>query len=108
MLSKNTSISCYNPFSEENLEELLNEVENPTHVRKHGSIHDTKLSVNDIINGILKNNEKTSIPESISILINYGTDHSHILYSTANADHNCKVIVKKSSKKNAVAFKNTF
>ncbi|XP_023338013.1 uncharacterized protein LOC111708774 isoform X2 [Eurytemora carolleeae] len=49
----------------------------------------SKFSVDDIISSVVTNSEKSSMPGSISILINYGTDHSHILYSTANADHGC-------------------
>ena len=51
----------------------------------------SKFSVDDIISSVVTNSEKSSMPGSISILINYGTDHSHILYSTANADHGCGV-----------------
>ena len=39
----------------------------------------------------MRNSEKRSVPDSISILVNYGDDNSHILYNTANEEHNCRV-----------------
>ena len=33
--------------------------------------------------------EKSSIPDSISILINYGTENNHILYDASHVTHNC-------------------
>jgi hypothetical protein len=50
------------------------------------------VSFEDMFNGMVKSFQKSSIPESISILINYGTETNHILYDASQANHNCSQI----------------
>jgi hypothetical protein len=47
-----------------------------------------KTSVEEMFDGLVKKFQKSSIPDSISILINYGTDNNHILYDATHANHN--------------------
>ena len=39
-----------------------------------------KDDFDSIVMGIIKNFEQNSLPDSISILINFGTEKSHVLY----------------------------
>ena len=39
--------------------------------------------------GIMKNFEENRLPNSISILINFGTGQSHVLYDADTTSHNC-------------------
>ena len=50
------------------------------------------VSFEEMFDGLAKTFQKSSIPDSISILINYGTDHNHILYDASNINHNCSHI----------------
>ena len=47
--------------------------------------------VEDMVNSILKNSARSSIPDSISVLINFGPYHNQIMYSTESEEHNCQV-----------------
>ena len=67
---------CFNPHLKAN--ELLNKATinpNRTEVRLH-----KKEEFDSIVMGIIKNFEQNSLPDSISILINFGTDKNHVLY----------------------------
>ena len=67
---------CFNPHLKAN--ELLNKAAinpNRTEVRLH-----KKEEFDSIVMGIIKNFEQNSLPDSISILINFGTDKNHVLY----------------------------
>ena len=48
---------------------------NRTEIRHH-----KKEEFDSIVMGIIKNFEQNSLPDSISILINFGTDKNHVLY----------------------------
>ena len=50
------------------------------------------ISFEEMFDGLVKTFQKSSIPDSISILINYGTDNNHILYDATHANHNCSQI----------------
>ena len=39
--------------------------------------------------GIVKNFQQRSLPDSISILINFGTEKDHILYDADSTNHEC-------------------
>ena len=67
---------CFNPHLKAN--ELLNKASinpNRTEIRHH-----KKEEFDSIVMGIIKNFEQNSLPDSISILINFGTDKNHVLY----------------------------
>ena len=42
--------------------------------------------------GLLKSFLKSNLPSSISIMLNFGTDDTHILYDASNNQHHCQVI----------------
>ena len=42
-----------------------------------------------VVLGIVKNFQQRSLPDSISILINFGTEKDHILYDADNTNHEC-------------------
>jgi hypothetical protein len=56
-----------------------------------GTYEDGRASTEEIIDSIIRNSIRSSIPDSISILINFGTDNNHILYSTDKNNHNCRL-----------------
>ena len=43
----------------------------------------------DILHGVIVNSHKSAIPESISILINFGYNDDYILFAAENAKHGC-------------------
>jgi hypothetical protein len=71
-------LKCYNPFL--------------AGVSRYGSHYgqEQEGSLEDIIQSIMRNSMRSSLPDSISILINFGTENNHVLYSTDRKDHNCR------------------
>ena len=39
--------------------------------------------------GLLKSFQKSNLPSSISIMLNFGTDSKHMLYDATNNEHDC-------------------
>ena len=64
------------------------------HQRKYGChlwMHPFKKTLIHNISGLLKSFQKSNLPSSISIMLNFGTDDTHILYDASNNQHNCQV-----------------
>ena len=73
------SQNCYNPYYNP-LKELSMKSQNNTDLVQ-------KDDFDSIVMGIMKNFEQNSLPDSISILINFGTEKSHVLYDADQVFH---------------------
>ena len=88
-------VICYNPFIEEkNLRSKkgYNDVYLDGAEFHNETISKVDISYDDIFNSLVKSFQKSSIPDSISMLINYGTDKSHILYDASHVNHHCSQV----------------
>ena len=94
---KDIESTCYNPFMEDkNLRfvKTINDVfldgtefNNETVMEFENS-----MSYDDMFDNLVKSFQKSSIPDSISMLINYGTEGSHILYDASHVNHDCSQV----------------
>jgi hypothetical protein len=81
--AEEVALQCYNPYLARPMEAS----------HDWGGSHGgrSEASLEDIIDSIIRNSLRSGgIPDSISILINFGTEKNHILYSTNKKDHNCR------------------
>ena len=65
---------CYNPYFQ------VKELSNGAMINPNSTDLVQKDDFDSIVMGIIKNFEQNSLPDSISILINFGTEKSHVLY----------------------------
>ena len=99
--SGNLEAECYNPFIRQNsrygkikqrsfYKETLSGVLDSV-LQNQTAIED-KISFDEMFDGLVKSFQKSSIPDSISIFINYGTENNHILYDASGVNHHCSQI----------------
>ena len=57
-----------------------------------GRIQCKNLNINKLKLGLLKSFQKSNLPSSISIMLNFGTSERHLLYDASSEEHGCGAV----------------